>query len=87
MKTYTILPSGQSEYTVNGVRYLVSSAFVHTGYKNGKRERGADLRERMRHLLQNGFADLPIPPPETTIDREYVCSTAGKGEENAVEKE
>ena len=62
-------------YTINGVRYIVSSRFAPTGTKETHRP---TLAEKLRSYIGSGFAKLTIPGQTDIICDEYACSAAGE---------
>jgi len=62
-------------YTINGVKYVVSSRFAPTSIKE-KRE--PTLSDRLHSHIGSGFAKLNIPRQTDIIDDEYACSAAGE---------
>jgi hypothetical protein len=76
MKTdYRMLPGrspSDSDYTINGVRYVVSSRFVQ------QPKRRVTLRDRFCRILKNSAAELNNAPYSDTLTSEYGRSAAGK---------
>ena len=64
-------------YTVNGVKYVVSSRFAPT---HTKEKCEPTLSDRLRSYIGSGFAKLTIMGQTDMIDDEYACSTAGEEE-------
>ena len=62
-------------YTVNGVKYAVSSRFAPTRIKE-KRE--PTLSDRLHSYIGSGFAKLTIMGQTDIIADEYACSAAGE---------
>ncbi len=62
-------------YTVNGVKYVVSSRFAPTRIKE-KRE--PTLSDRLHSYIGSGFAKLTIMGQTDIIADEYACSAAGE---------
>ena len=62
-------------YTVNGVKYVVSSRFAPTRIKE-KYE--PTLSDRLHSYIGSGFAKLTIPRQTDIIADEYACSAAGE---------
>ena len=62
-------------YTVNGVKYVVSSRFAPTEI-NEKCE--PTLSDRLYSYIGSGFAKLTIMEQTDMIDGEYACSAAGE---------
>ncbi len=63
-----------SEYEINGVRYIVSSKFPPC--KITKIEN--TINDRLKNHIGSDFAHLTTDEDKNTIQAEYVCSTAGK---------
>ena len=70
------LQGPERRYVINGVTYLVSSAFASTE---------KSLPDALKHYLQSDFADLPSPISDDKIEPEYVCPAAEKGGNHAAE--
>lgn len=70
------LQARERRYVINGVTYLVSSAFASTE---------KSLPDAIRHYLQSDFADLPAVYADDKIEPEYVCPAAEEGGNNAAE--
>ncbi len=62
-------------YTVNGVKYVVSSHFAPAHIKE-KCE--PTLSDRLHSYIGSGFAKLTIMGLTDMIDDEYACSAAGE---------
>lgn len=62
-------------YTVNGVKYVVSSRFAPSRIKE-KCE--PTLSDRLHSYIGSCFAKLTIPRQPDTIAGEYACSAAGE---------
>ena len=71
---------GERKYKVNNVTYTVSSSFEPFQSKN-------NLKERFERTLISDFVPLTIPESQDKMADEYVCSTAGEEDNNAVEEE
>lgn len=67
------LDSGDRVYTVNGVKYTVSSHFIQDDPQND-----TSLRDRIKSYIGSAFADLNPDDRPIKIESDYVCSTAGK---------
>lgn len=63
-----------SEYVINGIRYLVSSRCTALDIKKV----GTTITERFEKYIGSNPSHLTINNDTNTIDTEYVCSTAGK---------
>lgn len=68
------LGADDHEYSVNGVRYVVSSRFQ----KPFEKPKNPMISERINNYLSGDFADLTVPSNYDTMAEEYVCSTVGK---------
>jgi len=66
---------GEQEYTVNGVRYIVSSSF-----QSCKVPISNTIHDRFKRIISNSVVELPIEETDDTMTAEYVCSAAGKEE-------
>ena len=62
-------------YTINGVKYVVSSRFAPPRIKE-KCE--PTLSDRLHSYIGSGFAKLTIMGQTDMIDDEYACSAAGE---------
>ena len=62
-------------YTVNGVKYVVSSRFAPT---NITEKCEPTLSDRLHSYIGSGFAKLTIPRQTDIIADEYACSAAGE---------
>ena len=62
-------------YTINGVKYVVSSRFAPTRIKE-KCE--PTLSDRLHSYIGSGFAKLTIMRQTDMIDGEHACSAAGE---------
>ena len=75
LRFFVGLGSRDRAYTINGVRYIVSSSFQKPEFKED-----TTIMSRFKRLT----VTEPIPLQEEenfdTLDAEYVCSTAGKEE-------
>jgi len=67
------LGSQEREYTVNGVKYIVSSAFQKPDFKED-----TTIMNRFKRLTVNEPIPLKEKESSDTMDAEYVCSTVGK---------
>ena len=70
------LQGPERRYVINGVTYLVSSAFASTE---------KSLPDALKHYLQSDFADLSSLNPDDKIEPEYVCPAAEEGGNHAAE--
>ena len=66
---------GEHRYTINGVKYTVSSRFAPTRIA-GKRE--LTLSDKLQSFIGSGFAKLTIPGQTDRMGDEYACSAAGE---------
>ena len=64
---------GEREYTVNGVRYIVSSCFQTTKIVDNP-----SIADRFKRIVTSDVIPLPVENTDATMESEYVCSTAGK---------
>ena len=62
-------------YTINGVKYVVSSRFAPTSIKE---KRDPTLSDRLHSYIGSCFAKLTIPGQTDIISDEYACSAAGE---------
>ena len=72
---YRILPNrspSDSDYTINGVRYIVSSRYAP------KQHRPMTLRDRFRRVLKYSAAELCAAAEHDTLSPEYGRSAARK---------
>ena len=75
--------SEEREYTINGVRYIVESRYEPINFRNiGQTTK---LGSCLKSYITGDFADLPSLSADGKIDAEYVCTAAGKEEQNAAE--
>lgn len=70
------LGADDHEYSVNGVRYIVSSRFQ----KPFEKPKNPMMSEMINDYLSGDFADLTVNSDSDTMTEEYVCSTVGKEE-------
>lgn len=68
------LGADDHEYSVNGVRYVVSSRFQ----KSFEKPKNPMMSERINDYLSGDFAELTVGEHSSTMMTEYVCSTVGK---------
>lgn len=68
------LGADDHEYSVNGVKYVVSSRFQ----KPFEKPKNPMMSERINDYLSGDFADLTVPPNDDRMAEEYVCSTVGE---------
>lgn len=73
MRIFVGLGSREREYTINGVKYIVSSAFQKPNHKED-----TTVMNRFKRLTVNEPIPLQIEKSSDTMDEEYVCSTVGK---------
>lgn len=64
---------GESEYTINGVRYIVSSRF-----RNWKDRTETSLPQRFERIITGNIIPLYVEDTDATIAEEYARSTAGE---------
>ena len=72
-KFFIGIGDGEHEYTVNGVKYIVSSRFKPLDFKNIK----DTLTDTIEKYIKNDLADLTDLDKGSTMNTECV-STAGK---------
>ena len=76
MKRYCLAEQfGEQEYTVNGVRYIVSSSF-----QSSKVPTSTTFHDRFKRIVSGDTVPLSVASTDDTMAAEYVCSTAGKEE-------
>ena len=77
MKNYISLSDRfcEQEYTVNGVRYIVSSSF-----QSNKILDNPSIADRFKRIVTSDVIPLPVENTDATMESEYVCSTAGEEE-------
>ena len=76
MKRYCLAEQfGEQEYTVNGVRYIVSSSF-----QSSKVPTSTTIHDRFKRIVSGDTVPLSLGSVGDTMAAEYVCSTAGKEE-------
>lgn len=68
------LGADDHEYSVNGVRYVVSSRFQ----KPFDKPKNPMMSEQISDYLSGDFAELTVPASSDTMAEEYVCSTVGE---------
>ena len=73
LRIFVGLGSKEREYTVNGVKYIVSSAFQKLDFKED-----TTIMNRFKRLTVNEPIPLQEKESSDTMDAEYVCSTVGK---------
>ena len=73
MRIFVGLGKQDREYTINGVKYIVSSSFQKSNYKED-----TTIMNRFKRLTVNEPIPLQKEEPSDTMDAEYVCSTVGK---------
>ena len=69
MKHVVCFSSGESQYKINNMTYLVDVEFEETGQS---------IRTRFAHLFASDMTDLTNLLSDDTMAEEYVHSTAGK---------
>ncbi len=68
MKGFIVgLAPGEREYTVNGVKYVVSAKFQH-------RENKDNFADRVKKFITSDFAHLSVGAEDDIIEAENVCS-------------
>ena len=73
MRIFVGLGSQEREYTINGVKYIVSSSFQKSNYKED-----TTIMNRFKRLTVNEPIPLQEKESSDTMGAEYVCSTVGK---------
>ena len=73
MRIFVGLGKQDREYTINGVKYIVSSSFQKSNYKED-----TTIMNRFKRWTVNEPIPLQKEEPSDTMDAEYVCSTVGK---------
>ncbi len=68
------LEAYEHEYSINGVRYVVSSHFQ----KPFEKPKNPMMSEQISDYLSGDFAELTVPASSDTMAEEYVCSTVGE---------
>ena len=63
----------EAEYTINGVRYIVSSRF-----RNWKDQTEMTFPQRFERIVTGNIVPLYVEDTDATIAEEYACSTAGE---------
>lgn len=71
---------GERKYKISNVTYTVSSSFEPFESKNS-------IKGRFERTIVSDFVPLTIKTPDCIMADEYVCSAAGKEDNNAVEEE
>lgn len=67
MKGFIVgLAPGEREYTVNGVKYVVSAKFQHRQNKD-------NFAERVKKFITSDFAHLSVNAQDDIIGAENVC--------------
>ena len=76
MKRYCLADKmNEQEYTVNGVRYIVSSCI-----QSCKMPSSTTINDRFKRIVAGNTVPLSLESTDDTMAAEYVCSTAGKEE-------
>ncbi len=73
LRIFVGLGSKEREYTVNGVKYIVSSALQKPDFKED-----TTIMNRFKRLTVNEPIPLQEKESSDTMGAEYVCSTVGK---------
>ena len=74
-KMLTCLKEGDSEYTINGVKYKVLSRFVPLRIEAPANN---TLSDRLKHHLESGFADLTLCSGEDILMEDDTYLAAGE---------
>lgn len=61
------LALGEREYTINGVKYIVSAKFQHRQSKD-------NFADRIKKFITSDFAHLSIDTQDDIMEAENVCS-------------
>lgn len=69
------LDADNHEYSINGVKYVVSSCFQ----KPFEKPKNPMMSERINDYLSGDFTELTVNSNSDTMAEEYVCSTVGEG--------
>ncbi len=75
MKEIVSVGTGENEYVINGVRYIVSSRFIPENFHKIENT----ITDKLKNFIGGDFADLITDEENAKIDAEYVM-TAGKEE-------
>jgi hypothetical protein len=73
MRIFVGLGKQNREYSINGVKYIVSSAFQKPNHKED-----TTVMNRFKRLTVNEPIPLQEKESSDTMGAEYVCSTVGK---------
>ena len=73
LRIFVGLGSREREYTVNGVKYIVNSAYQKPDFKED-----TTIMNRFKRLTVNEPIPLQKKESSDTMVAEYVCSTVGK---------
>ena len=73
LRIFVGLGSQEREYTINGVKYIVSSSFQKPDFKED-----TTIMNRFKRLTVNEPIPLQREELSDRIAEEYVCSTVGK---------
>ena len=73
MRIFIGLGKQDREYTINGVKYIVSSTFQKPNHKED-----TTVMNRFKRLTVNEPIPLQEEESSDTMGAEYVCSTVGK---------
>jgi hypothetical protein len=71
---------GDRHFKIGDVTYTVSSHFEPMNSEN-------KINDRIKRTIINDFTPLTLPQYKDKMADEYVCSTAGEEDNNAVEEE
>lgn len=81
MRFFVGLGSKDNEYKIGNVNFTVKSRFQKFEIKNVE-----TISDRVKRIITSDFVDLTDKSPPSTMAEEYVCSAAGKEDNNAVEE-
>ena len=68
------LDTDDQEYSINGIRYVVSSRFQ----KPFEKPKNPMISERINDYLSGSFTELTVASDSDTMAEEYVCSAVGE---------
>ena len=81
MRFFVGLGSKDNEYKIGNVNFTVKSRFQKFEIKNVE-----TISDRVKRIITSDFVDLTGKSPPSKMAVEYVCSAAGKEDNNAVEE-
>ena len=83
LKILTWIREGDSEYTINGVKYKVLSRFVPLRIDAPANN---TLSDRLKHHLESGFADLTLCSGKDILKKDDTYLAAGEEAYDAARK-